>query len=138
MFFRTKNNRTLLDGCAVQPGLFTRIKVSHENVGVKPAFLTDSLARHFTRYSPCFCTERTGCPLGAACCSLLNRTWFIIINFPTCTFICPPFLFPYFMSSALGELDSSLLDSISLDSISLDSISLDSISLDSRLTQPKD
>jgi hypothetical protein len=29
---------TLSDGCVVQPGLFTRIKVSHENVGVQPAF----------------------------------------------------------------------------------------------------
>jgi hypothetical protein len=44
----------------VQPGLFPRIKVSHENVGVQPAFLTDSLARLFTRFSPCFCTEPAG------------------------------------------------------------------------------
>jgi hypothetical protein len=56
---------TLLQGCAVQPGLFPRIKVSHINVGVQPAFLTDSLARLFTRYSPCFCTEQAGSP-GAA------------------------------------------------------------------------
>jgi hypothetical protein len=80
----------------VQPGLFTRIKVSHINVGVQPAFLTDSLARLFTRYSPCFCTEQAGAPgaapgvgAGYGGRPVLNRAWFIIMNFPT--FLCTPF-----------------------------------------------
>jgi hypothetical protein len=102
---------TLLQGCAVQPGLIPRIKVSHENVGVQPAFLTDSLARLFTRYSPCFCTEQTGRPLGllpgGGDCGLLpsetdllhyNQLSYLYV------FMSP---FPSFMSSASGEIYSS-------------------------------